>query len=120
MDDGGLPSSIFQANVVGNPIIVDAKIAGYLIRMIYVEGGAAIEIMYESCFKSLHPFIQAKLQTTSLYGMVLLGIFYLLEEITLDVTIGCYSTVKSVFMKFIVVRALTKYSVPWGGPYSKT
>ncbi|GJX90572.1 reverse transcriptase domain-containing protein [Tanacetum coccineum] len=38
-----------------NPMIIEADIGGHFIHRIYVDGGSALEILYEHCFNRLHP-----------------------------------------------------------------
>ncbi|GJW25613.1 reverse transcriptase domain-containing protein [Tanacetum coccineum] len=37
------------------PMIIEAKIRGHFIHLIYVDGGSASEILYEHCFNRLRP-----------------------------------------------------------------
>ncbi|GJY09252.1 reverse transcriptase domain-containing protein [Tanacetum coccineum] len=46
------------------PLVVEAKVEGYLVRRIHIDEGASIEIMFEHCFNMLHPEIQARLVET--------------------------------------------------------
>ncbi|GJX66070.1 hypothetical protein Tco_0300413 [Tanacetum coccineum] len=51
-------------NLSEEPLTVEAEIEGYLIRMIHVDKGASIEIMYEHCFNNLHPTIRERMTET--------------------------------------------------------
>ncbi|GKF51002.1 hypothetical protein Tco_0147469, partial [Tanacetum coccineum] len=44
-----------QANIINM-----AEVEGYLVRRIYVDGGALVEAMFEYCFKNLSPAIKAR------------------------------------------------------------
>nr|GEV45994.1 reverse transcriptase domain-containing protein [Tanacetum cinerariifolium] len=56
-----LPEQIF-ASLVNSPIILEALIEGFLVRMIYVNGGSSSEVMYEHCFQNLRAETGAKLK----------------------------------------------------------
>nr|GEZ60886.1 zinc finger, CCHC-type [Tanacetum cinerariifolium] len=45
-------------------LVVEAEIKGYLVRMIHVDEGASIEVLYKHCFNILHPAIRARLTKT--------------------------------------------------------
>ncbi|GJU31590.1 hypothetical protein Tco_1175179 [Tanacetum coccineum] len=55
---------ILTKDVSDEPLIVEAEVAGYLVRRIYVDGGASVEVMFEHCFDNLSPAIKARLKET--------------------------------------------------------
>ncbi|GJS58250.1 hypothetical protein Tco_0653034 [Tanacetum coccineum] len=46
------------------PLIVEAEVEGYLIRKVYVDEGASVEVMFEHCFENLSLAIRARLKET--------------------------------------------------------
>ncbi|GJV03775.1 reverse transcriptase domain-containing protein [Tanacetum coccineum] len=52
------------------PMIIEAEIGGHFIHRMYVDGGSALEILYEHCFSRLRPEIKNQLMpvTTPLIG----------------------------------------------------
>ncbi|GJS65894.1 reverse transcriptase domain-containing protein [Tanacetum coccineum] len=50
----------------------EAEVEGYLVRWVYVDEGASVEVMFERCFKNLSPTIMARLRytQTDLVGFV--------------------------------------------------
>ncbi|GKA50037.1 hypothetical protein Tco_0743110 [Tanacetum coccineum] len=48
--------------LVDSPIILEALIEGFLVRIIYVDGGSSSEVMYEHCFRNLGAETRAKLK----------------------------------------------------------
>ncbi|GJV33672.1 hypothetical protein Tco_1394072 [Tanacetum coccineum] len=53
-----------QQDVSDEPLIVEAEVEGYLVKRVYVDGGASVEVMFEHCFKNLSPTIRARLRET--------------------------------------------------------
>nr|GEY50925.1 reverse transcriptase domain-containing protein [Tanacetum cinerariifolium] len=53
-----------------NPIVIEAKVEGYLIYHMYVDGGSASEVLYEHCFNRLCPEVKSRMipATTPLLG----------------------------------------------------
>ncbi|GJY13601.1 reverse transcriptase domain-containing protein [Tanacetum coccineum] len=47
------------------PMIIEAEIGGHFIHRIYVDGGSALEILYEHCFNRLRPEIGDTEHSTS-------------------------------------------------------
>nr|GFA17510.1 hypothetical protein [Tanacetum cinerariifolium] len=52
--------------IFDEPLFVEAKVEGYLVRKIYVDGGALVEVMFEHCFKNLSQRIKARLKETQI------------------------------------------------------
>ncbi|GJZ39995.1 reverse transcriptase domain-containing protein [Tanacetum coccineum] len=55
---------ISMEDVSDKPLIVEAEVAGYLVRRIYIDRGASVEVMFEHCFENLSLAIKAKLKET--------------------------------------------------------
>nr|GEX54188.1 reverse transcriptase domain-containing protein [Tanacetum cinerariifolium] len=51
-------------DVSNEPIIVEVEIEGYLVRRIYVDEGASVEVMFKHCFENLSPTINSRLKET--------------------------------------------------------
>ncbi|GJZ29123.1 reverse transcriptase domain-containing protein [Tanacetum coccineum] len=105
-----------QPNDVSNePLIVEAEVEGYLIRRIFVDQDAAVQVMFEHCFGNLPTIIQARLTQThtelvGFSGEQLLPI----GKIELEVTFGNEGLCRRTMMKFTVVQASSPYNVILG------
>nr|GEX79331.1 reverse transcriptase domain-containing protein [Tanacetum cinerariifolium] len=55
---------ISSEDIFEEPLIVEADVKGYLVRMVYVDEGSSVEVMFEHCFENLEPRIKAKLKET--------------------------------------------------------
>ncbi|GJX56092.1 reverse transcriptase domain-containing protein [Tanacetum coccineum] len=53
-------SLISLEDVSDEPLIVEAKVEGYLVRRVYVDEGSSVEVMFEHCFDNLNPEIKAR------------------------------------------------------------
>ncbi|GJR97854.1 reverse transcriptase domain-containing protein [Tanacetum coccineum] len=42
----------------------EGEVEGYLVRRVYMDEGASIEVMFEHCFENLSPLIKARLKET--------------------------------------------------------
>ncbi|GJR33369.1 hypothetical protein Tco_1109601 [Tanacetum coccineum] len=51
-------------DVSEEPLIVETKIERYLVRRVYMDEGASVEVMFEQCFKNLSPTIKVRLKDT--------------------------------------------------------
>ncbi|GKA71205.1 reverse transcriptase domain-containing protein [Tanacetum coccineum] len=53
-----------------SPIVIKAKVEGHLIHRMYVDGGSALEVLYEHCFNRLHLEVKSRMiqATTLLLG----------------------------------------------------
>ncbi|GKE13520.1 hypothetical protein Tco_1417071 [Tanacetum coccineum] len=51
-------------DVSKEPLIVETKVEGYLVRRVYMDEGASVEVMFEQCFKNLSPAIKVRLKDT--------------------------------------------------------
>nr|GEU35830.1 reverse transcriptase domain-containing protein [Tanacetum cinerariifolium] len=48
------------------PLIIEAVMEGYLVRRVYVDQGASVEVMFEHCFENLSPAIKSRLRDTQM------------------------------------------------------
>nr|GEZ74250.1 reverse transcriptase domain-containing protein [Tanacetum cinerariifolium] len=48
------------------PLIIEAVMEGYLVRRVYVDQGASVEVMFEHCFENLSPVIRSRLRGTQM------------------------------------------------------
>ncbi|GKD85799.1 hypothetical protein Tco_1356953 [Tanacetum coccineum] len=88
------------------PMIIEAEIGGHCIHCMYVDGGSALEILYEHCFNRLRPKIKNQLvpATTPLIGFS--GeIIWPIGKIQLLVRIRDEEHSASAWMNFVVVRS---------------
>nr|GEV88858.1 reverse transcriptase domain-containing protein [Tanacetum cinerariifolium] len=51
-------------DVSNEPIIIEAEVEGYVVRRVYVDERASVEVMFKHCFKNLSPAIKARLSKT--------------------------------------------------------
>ncbi|GKB27895.1 reverse transcriptase domain-containing protein [Tanacetum coccineum] len=99
------------------PIVIEAEVEGHLILHMYIDGGSALEVLYEQCFNRLHPKIknQIILATTPLLGFN--GeISWPLGQISLIVTLGDEEHSASALMNVMVVRSSSPYNGIIGRP----
>ncbi|GJW36484.1 reverse transcriptase domain-containing protein [Tanacetum coccineum] len=98
-------------------MIIEAEVGGHFIHRMYVDGGSALEIMYEHCFNKLLPEVKSKmvLATAPLIGFS--GkIIWPLGQISLLVIIGDVEHSTSALMNFVVVRLASPYNGIIGRP----
>ncbi|GJV57825.1 reverse transcriptase domain-containing protein [Tanacetum coccineum] len=93
------------------PMIIEAEIGGHCVHRMYVDGGSALEILYEHCFSRLRPEIKRQLipATTPLIGFSD-EIIWPIGQIQLLVTIGDEEHSASALMNFVVVRLPSPYN----------
>nr|GEX32076.1 reverse transcriptase domain-containing protein [Tanacetum cinerariifolium] len=56
--------AISSKDIFEEPLIVEAKVEGYLVKRVYVDEGSSVEVMFEHCFENLDSRIKAKLKET--------------------------------------------------------
>ncbi|GJV13543.1 hypothetical protein Tco_1355084 [Tanacetum coccineum] len=112
---------IASEDISDEPLIVKAKVEGYLVRRIYVDEGSSIEVMFGHCFENFHPRIKAELRETrtDLVGFAC-EVSKPLEKIELEVCFRNGGFCRRTSMKFIVVRAPSLYNIILGRPGLKT
>nr|GEW66626.1 reverse transcriptase domain-containing protein [Tanacetum cinerariifolium] len=94
-----------------NPIVIEAEVEGRLIHRMYVDGGSALEVLYEHCFNKLHLKIKNHMipATTHLIGFS--GeISWPLSQISLMVSLGDEEHSTSTLMNFMVFRSSSPYN----------
>ncbi|GJW18995.1 reverse transcriptase domain-containing protein [Tanacetum coccineum] len=71
------------------PLIIEAVMEGYLVRTVYVDQGASMEVMFEHCFENLSPAVRSRLRSTQmdLVGFAG-GVVKPLRKIELEVVFG--------------------------------
>ncbi|GJT20964.1 hypothetical protein Tco_0890901 [Tanacetum coccineum] len=94
------------------PLIIEAVMEGYLVRRIYVDQGASVEVRFEHCFENLSPAIRSRLRDTQmdLVGFAG-GVVRPLGKIELEVVFGDGGLFRTVMINFTVVRAPSPYNV---------
>nr|GEU29099.1 reverse transcriptase domain-containing protein [Tanacetum cinerariifolium] len=112
--------SSFVGDVSDEPLIIESVMEGYLVRRVYVDEGASLEVMFKHCFKNLSPAMRSRLMSTQ---MDLVGfavrVVKLLGKIELEVVFsgGLFRTL---MINFIVIRASSPYNVIFGRTCSST
>ncbi|GKC22563.1 reverse transcriptase domain-containing protein, partial [Tanacetum coccineum] len=99
------------------PMIIEAKIRGHCIHRMYVDGGSALEILYEHCFTQLRLEIKNQLvpATTPLIGFS--GeIIWPIGQIQILIKIEDDDHSTSAWMNFVVVRSPSSYNGIIGRP----
>ncbi|GJU26310.1 hypothetical protein Tco_1164931 [Tanacetum coccineum] len=93
------------------PMIIEAEIGGHYVHRMYVDGGSALEILYEHCFSRLRPEIKRQLipATTPLIGFSD-EIICPIGQIQLLVKIGDEEHSALAWMNFMVVRSSSPYN----------
>ncbi|GJV51604.1 reverse transcriptase domain-containing protein [Tanacetum coccineum] len=97
------------------PLIIKAVMERYLVRMVYIDQGASVEVMFEHCFENLSPAIRSRLRGTQmdLVGFAG-GVLKPLRKIKLEVVFGDGGLFKTVMINFTVVREPSPYNVIFG------
>ncbi|GKC40747.1 reverse transcriptase domain-containing protein [Tanacetum coccineum] len=102
---------------IEGPMIIEAEIGDHFIHRIYVDGGSALEILYEHCFNRLHPEVKNQMvpATAPLIGFS--GeVIWPMGQISLPVKIGDAKHSTSTWMNFLVVRSPSPYNGIIGRP----
>ncbi|GJT23338.1 reverse transcriptase domain-containing protein [Tanacetum coccineum] len=98
-------------------MIIEAEIGGHCMHRMYVDGGSALEILYEHCFSRLCPEIKNQLiPATTLLIRFSGEIIWPIGQIRLLVTIGDEEHSASALMNFVVVRSPSPYNGIIGRP----
>ncbi|GKA25130.1 reverse transcriptase domain-containing protein [Tanacetum coccineum] len=102
-------------DISDEPIIIEAKVEGYLVRRVYVDEWASVDVMFEHCFENLSPSIKARLRETQidLVGFAR-EVTKQLGKIELEVCFGGEGLCRRTTMKFTVIRAPSPYNVILG------
>ncbi|GJV30779.1 reverse transcriptase domain-containing protein [Tanacetum coccineum] len=106
---------ISEEDIFDEPLIVEAEVEGYLVRRVYVDRGASVEVMFEHCFKNLSPGIKARLKETHRDLVGFAGeATKPLGKIDLEVCFASEGLCKRTTMKFTVIRVPSPYNVILG------
>ncbi|GJZ49701.1 hypothetical protein Tco_0603891 [Tanacetum coccineum] len=107
--------SLTTSSGTEGPLIIEAKISGYMIHRMYVDGGSSTEVLYKHCFNRLRPEIKSQmvLATASLTGFSGETIWPL-GQLRLLVTIGYANHSIKAWMNFMIVRSLSLYNADGG------
>ncbi|GKE31318.1 reverse transcriptase domain-containing protein, partial [Tanacetum coccineum] len=107
--------SVSAEDVSEEPIIIEAKVEGYLVRRVYLDERASMEAMFEHCFKNLSTAIKARLRETQTDLVGFAGeVTKPLGKIELEVCFGSDGLCRRTTMKFTVIRAPPPYNVILG------
>nr|GEX14943.1 reverse transcriptase domain-containing protein [Tanacetum cinerariifolium] len=90
-------------DISDEPLIIEAVMEGYLVRRVYVDQGASMEVIFEHCFKNLSTTIRSRLKGTQmdLVGFTR-GVVKPLGKIKLEVVFGDEGLFRTVMINFTV------------------
>ncbi|GJV30963.1 reverse transcriptase domain-containing protein [Tanacetum coccineum] len=102
-------------DVSDEPLVIEAVMEGYLVRRVYIDQGASLEVMFEHCFENLSPAMKSRLRSTQmdLVGFAG-GVVKPLGKIKLEVVFGDGGLFRTIVVNFTVVRAPSPYNVIFG------
>nr|GEZ24720.1 reverse transcriptase domain-containing protein [Tanacetum cinerariifolium] len=107
--------SISTDDVSDEPLIIKADVEGYLVRKVFVDQGAAVQIMFEHCFDNLSSAIKAWLTPTQTELVGFSGEQLIpIGKVELEVKFGGDGLFREVMLKFIVLRASSTYNIILG------
>ncbi|GJR47972.1 reverse transcriptase domain-containing protein [Tanacetum coccineum] len=102
-------------DVFDDPLIVEVEVEGYLVRRVFVDQGAAVQVMFEHYFDNLSLAIRARLTPThtELVGfsgeqLILIG------KVELKIIFGGGGLSRKTMLKFTLVRASSPYNIILG------
>nr|GEV98039.1 reverse transcriptase domain-containing protein [Tanacetum cinerariifolium] len=102
-------------DVSDGPLIVEAAVEGCWIQRVFVDQGAAVQVMFEHCFDNLSPDIKARLAPTQTELVGFSGEQLIpIRKIELKVCFRERGLTRNTIMKFMVVRASSPYSIILG------
>ncbi|GJV75188.1 hypothetical protein Tco_1506772 [Tanacetum coccineum] len=102
-------------DVSDEPLVIEAVMEGYLVRRVYIDQGASLEVMFEHCFENLSPAMKSRLRSThmDLVGFAG-GVVKPLGKTELEVVFGDGRLFRMVMINFTIVRAPSPYNVICG------
>ncbi|GKB35285.1 reverse transcriptase domain-containing protein [Tanacetum coccineum] len=107
--------SIQPDDVSDEPLIIKAEVEGYLVRRVFVDQGAAVQVMLEHCFRNLPMTVQARLMQTHTELVGFSGEQLLpMGKIELEVMFGSEGLCRKTTMKFTLVKASSSYNIILG------
>ncbi|GJS26802.1 hypothetical protein Tco_0487422 [Tanacetum coccineum] len=96
---------ILADGVSDEPLIVEAKVEGYLVRRVFVDQGAVVQVMFEQCFDNLPPSVKARLTQTHTKLVGFAGEQLIpIGTIELEVALKNEGLCRRAMMKFIVEK----------------
>ncbi|GJR94504.1 hypothetical protein Tco_0266678 [Tanacetum coccineum] len=99
-----------------NPIVIETEFEGHLIHRMYVNGGSALEILYEYCFNRLRLEVKSRMTPATTPLLRFSGkISWPLGQISLMVSLGDGEHSMNALMNFMVVRSPSPYNANGGG-----
>nr|GEY94983.1 reverse transcriptase domain-containing protein [Tanacetum cinerariifolium] len=102
-------------------LVVEAEVEGYLVRRIYIDERASVEIMFEHCFNMLHPSIRSRLVETQTTVSGFSGEQVKpLGKIELDVCFGRSGRCRRAILKFTIIPTPSRYNIILGRPGFET
>ncbi|XP_071686967.1 uncharacterized protein [Rutidosis leptorrhynchoides] len=106
---------MFNTNPSDAPVVIEARIANCVVRGIYTNTGAGVDIMYEHCFVQLPEKVKERLKDT----FVPLASFsndpsWSEGSIVLEVVLGKTTFKRTAHIEFLVVKANSQCNVILG------
>ena len=99
------------------PMIIEAEMGGHFVHMVYVDGGASSEVLYEHCFVKLRPEIRNQMVSATTHLIGFSGeTIWPLGQIALLVKIGDEEQSTSACMNFMVIRSPSQHNAIIGRP----
>ncbi|GJX43816.1 reverse transcriptase domain-containing protein, partial [Tanacetum coccineum] len=96
-------------------LIIEAEVEGYLVKRVFVDQGATIQVIFEHCFDNLPAFVRSRLTATQTELVGFSGEQLLpLGKIELKVAFGTEGISRRMMMKFTVMIAASPYNVILG------
>nr|GEV57008.1 reverse transcriptase domain-containing protein [Tanacetum cinerariifolium] len=96
------------------PLIIEAAMEGYLVRRVYVDQGASVDVMFEHCFKNLSPAMKSRLRSTqiNLVGFTG-GVVKPLGKVELEVVFGD-GGLRNLRAVSLMIHSMVKFSTSIG------
>ncbi|GKB01383.1 hypothetical protein Tco_0829427 [Tanacetum coccineum] len=93
----------------------DAEVEGYLVRRVFMDKGAVVQVMFEHCFDNLSPAIKACLTLTQTELLGFSGEQLIpVGKVELEVKLEGGGLFHKTMLKFTVVRASSPYNIILG------
>nr|GEU60074.1 reverse transcriptase domain-containing protein [Tanacetum cinerariifolium] len=97
------------------PLFIEAVMEGYLVRRVYVDQGASVEVMFKHCFENISPAIKSRLREIQMDFIGFTGgVVKPLGKIELEVVFEDGGMFRMVMINFTVVRAPSPYNIIFG------
>nr|GEX68439.1 hypothetical protein [Tanacetum cinerariifolium] len=94
-------------DVSDEPLIIEAELEGYLVRRVFLDQGAAVQVMFEHCIDNLPSSVKARLTPThkklvgfSEYQLIPIG------KIELEIIFGTEGLCQRTIMKFMMLQLI--------------